>query len=327
LGDRYNRRTLITGMLIAVTIALVLVAVSPTITVLAISCVALGVTTVVPQIIIPLSASLAAPSERGRVVGTVMSGLLIGVLLARTVSGAVSAYFGWRMMYWIAAAMMVLLAIVLRFLLPDNRVHSTMNYWQLLRSLGGLVRTEPVLREASIFGGLAFGAFSAFWVTLAFFLEGSPYHYGSAVAGLFGLVGVVGASAASFVGRLTDRIDARYTVGIALLIILAAFVCMWLTGDWLWGLIIGVILLDLGTQSNQVSNQARIYSLNPEARSRLNTVFMVAYFVGGSLGSYLGTLGWSFAGWSGVCSVGCLLIALALGVYAVNSKRKSVQQV
>jgi predicted MFS family arabinose efflux permease len=226
------------------------------------------------------------------------------------------------MMYWIAAAMMVLLALVLRFLLPDNRSHATMNYWQLLRSIGDLVCTEPTLREASLFGGLAFGAFSAFWVTLAFFLQGSPYHYGSAVAGLFGLVGVGGASAASFVGRLTDRFDARYTVGGALLFILAAFVCMWLTGYWLWGLIIGVILLDLGTQSNQVSNQARIYSLHPEARSRLNTVFMVAYFIGGSLGSYLGTLGWSLAGWNGVCGVGCLLIALALVVYVVNSKRK-----
>jgi predicted MFS family arabinose efflux permease len=310
-------------MLIVVTIALVLVATAPTITMLAISAFAVGVTTVVPQIILPLSASLAAPSERGRVVGTVMSGLLIGVLLARTVSGAVGAYFGWRMMYWIAAAMMVLLALVLRFLLLDNRSHTTMNYWQLLRSIGNLVRTEPELREASLFGGLAFGAFSAFWVTLAFFLQGAPYHYGSEVAGLFGLVGVGGASAASFVGRLTDRFDARYTVGGALLFILAAFVCMWFAGYWLWGLIIGVILLDLGTQSNQVSNQARIYSLHPEARSRLNTVFMVAYFLGGSLGSYLGTLGWSLAGWNGVCGVGCLLIVVALVVYVVNSKRKA----
>lgn len=322
LGDRYNRRSLIVGMLIVVTIALVLVATAPTITMLAISAFAVGVTTVVPQIIIPLSASLAAPSERGRVVGTVMSGLLIGVLLARTVSGAVGAYLGWRTMYWIAAAMMVLLALVLRFLLPENRSHTTMNYWQLLRSIGYLVRTEPTLREASLFGGLAFGAFSAFWVTLAFFLQGSPYHYGSAVAGLFGLVGVGGASAASFVGRLTDRFEARYTVGGALLFILAAFVCMWLAGYWLWGLIIGVILLDLGTQSNQVSNQARIYSLHPEARSRLNTVFMVAYFIGGSLGSYLGTLGWSLAGWNGVCGVGCLLVVLALVVYGVNGKHK-----
>ncbi len=326
LGDRYNRRGLIVSMLIAVTGALVLVATAPSITVLAISSLAVGVTTVVPQLVIPLAASMAAPYERGRVVGTVMSGLLIGILLARTVSGTISAYLGWRTVYWVAAGLMVALAIVMRLLLPNDGRRSTMSYWQLLRSLGGLVRAEPVLRESSIFGALTFAAFSTFWVTLAFFLERPPYHYGSEVAGLFGLVGVVGASAASLVGRLADRFDARYTVGAALLIVLAAFACMWLTGYWLWGLVIGVILLDLGVQSNQVSNQTRVYSLNPEARNRLNTVYMVTYFIGGSLGSYLGTLGWSIAGWNGVCAVGCALMIIALAVYVVNGRRKGAYQ-
>jgi predicted MFS family arabinose efflux permease len=156
-------------------------------------------------------------------------------------------------------------------------------------------------------------------------LETPPYHYGSEVAGLFGLVGVVGAFAASCVGRLADGLNIRYVTGIALLIVLISFICMWLTGYWLWGLALGVILLDLGAQGSHVSNQTRIYSLNPEARNRLNTVYMVTNFIGGALGSYLGTWGWSLAGWNGVCSVGCIMLIAALIVYAINSKSKFVK--
>jgi len=321
LGDRYNRRTLIVSMLGVVTLALILVALAPTITVLAVAGFVLGFATVVPQIIVPLAASLAAPFERGRVVGTVMSGLLIGILLARTVSGIIGAYLGWRAVYWSAAVIMIMLALALRFLLPGDQQRSTMSYGQLLRSLGSLIRTEPVLREAGVFYALSFGAFSAFWVTLTFFLQTPPYHYGSAVAGLFGLVGIAGVFSASFVGRLADRFPVRYVTGLALLIVLFSFLCMWLTGHWLWGLVIGVILLDLGTQAAHVSNQTRIYSLNPDARNRLNTVYMVTGFIGGALGSYLGTWGWSLAGWNGLCTVGSLMLVAALAVYAINSRR------
>jgi predicted MFS family arabinose efflux permease len=309
------------SLLVVVTLALLLVATSPTISVLSTAGFILGFATVVPQLLVPLAASLAAPFERGRVVGTVMSGLLIGILLARVVSGMIGALFGWRAVYWSAAVLMIVLALVLRFFLPADRQRSTMSYGQLLRSLGSLLRTEPVLREAGIFYALSFGAFSAFWVTLTFFLQTPPYHYGSAVAGLFGLVGVVGALSASIVGRLADRFPVRSATGIALLIVLLSFLCMWLIGYWLWGLILGVILLDLGTQAAHVSNQTRIYSLNPDARNRLNTVYMVTGFIGGALGSFLGTWGWSLARWNGVCGVGSLMLAVALAVYIINSKR------
>lgn len=321
LGDRYNRRALIVAMLVAVTVALIAMALAPTLVLLSIASFIVGVTTVVPQLIVPLAASLARPQERGRVVGTVMSGLLIGILLARTVSGVLAAHLGWRAMYWIAAGLMVLLALVLRFLLPPDRPQSDMSYTQLLRSLWSLVKSEPVLRETSVYGALGFAAFSAFWATLSFRLQTPPFHYGSEVAGLFGLVGVVGALAASFIGRLADKVNPRKTIGIGLLILLASFGIFWLTGQYLWGLIIGVILLDLGAQANQISNQARVYSLNPAARSRLNTIYMVSYFIGGSFGSFLGTYGWGFAGWFGVCGVGLLLLSLALAVYVLNSRR------
>ncbi|GCE25359.1 permease [Dictyobacter alpinus] len=326
LGDKYNQRTLIVGMLAAVTLALVFMAAAPSIMLVTVASFLVGVTTVVPQLIIPYAASLASAKERGRVVGTVMSGLLIGILLARTISGLIAAQLGWRAMYWIAAAIMVLLAILMRFLLPqDHEQKGDMSYPRLMQSLWGLVREEPVLREVMLFGAMAFAAFSAFWVSLSFFLATPPYHFGSEVAGLFGLVGVAGALAASFVGRFADRRDPRVANGLALLIVLLSFVFMWFTGQWLFGLIIGTILLDLGTQANQISSQTRIYSMRPEARNRLNTVYMFVYFVGGSLGSLLGTLGWSLAGWNGVCAVASLMLVIALGFYALNTHKLNQQ--
>ncbi len=325
LGDSYNQRTLIVSMLVVVTMALCFMALAPTISLLAIASYVLGLTTVVPQIIVPFAANLAPEHARGRVVGTVMSGLLIGILLARTFSGMVSTHLGWRAMYWIAAGLMVMLAVVLRLLLPDDRApKGSLSYAQLLRSLWHLLRTQPVLRETSVFGAMAFGAFSAFWVTLSFYLGSPIYHFGaeaSEIAGLFGLVGVAGALAASFVGRLADRFDARYTNGLALVITLLSMILMWLAGQWMWTLIVGVILLDLGTQGNQVASQSRIYSLLPAARNRLNTIYMVLYFCGGSLGTVLGAYAWGIAGWHGVCAVGCLLLVIAIGFYVINSGR------
>ena len=323
LGDTFNRRSLTVIMLGIVTISLVATALAPTLPFLAVASFALGFTTVVPQILIPFAATLARPSERGRVIGIVMSGLLIGVLLARTLSGFVAAQFGWRTMYWIAAVLMVALLFVLRVILPTEEPHEHLNYSQLLRSLWGLLRTEPVLREASLFGGLIFGAFSAFWVTLVFFLGTPPYHFGSEVAGLFGVVGVVGALAASVIGKLSDRIDARNITGITLAIALLSFVLLWLIGHFLWGLIVGIILLDLGTQGTQISNQTRIYSLKAELRSRLNTIYMVSYFIGGSVGSLLGAYAWNIARWNGVCLVGGILLVIALGMYGLRSHHSS----
>ena len=321
LGDSFDRRNLITLTLIAVTLSLLGVALSPSIGLLAVASFAVGVTTVAPQVIVPFAASLAHPQQRGRVVGTVMSGLLIGILLARTVSGFGGAHLGWRAMYWIAAGMMVVLAITLRILLPKEEPRTSMSYSRLLRSLWSLLRTEPVVRETGLFGALVFAAFSVFWVTLVFFLGTPPYHYGSEVAGLFGLVGVVGALAASNVGKLADHINPRIITGIMIGTALAAFIAFWLFGKMLWGLILGVILLDLGTQGAHISNQARVFSLNAEARSRLNTIYMVSYFVGGSLGSLLGAYAWSIARWNGVCAVGTFLLVVALIVHTVRGKR------
>lgn len=322
LGDSYNQRRLIVITLVLVTGALVVMASAPVLPVLGLASFLVGLTTVVPQLIIPFAANLAPVHMRGRVVGAVMSGLLIGILLARTVSGFVGAHLGWRAMYWIAAALMVGLALTMRLLLPDDTVmKQRISYPRLLHSLWGLLRNEPVLREAGVFGALTFGAFSAFWVALSFYLELPPYQLGSEAAGLFGIAGVVGALAATVVGRFADKGNSRRVNGLSMLLTLLAFVLMWLADQWLIGLIIGVVLMDLGTQGNQVSNQARIYSLNPAARNRLNTAYMVLYFMGGSLGSLSGSLGWSLAGWHGVCAVACLMLTLALIFYVINGRR------
>lgn len=315
LGDVRERRGLIVVTLIGVAVALLFAAVAPTLTWLAAASLLIGFATVTPQVIIPLAATLAAPQERGRVVGTVMSGLLIGILLARTVSGFVGERFGWRAMLEVAAGIMLLLALALRILLPHSQPNGKLSYPQLLRSLPEMLRAEPVLREAAAMGALGFACFSVFWVTLAFFLETPPYHYGSDVAGLFGLVGVAGALAASAIGRIADRHDPRIATGVTLLAILLSFMIFWLFGTSLIGLIVGVILLDLGVQGTQVSNQTRIYALQPDARNRITTIYMTTYFVGGALGSLLGAFAWSRWGWDGVCAIGVLLVLAALVVY------------
>jgi len=276
----------------------------------------------VPYLIPPFAAHLAAPQERGKVVGMVASGVFIGILLARLVSGMVGASLGWRAMYWIASGLMVVIAIVLAKFLPKSRPSSTLSYGQLLRSLGELLKEQPRLGEASVTQALLFGSFNAFWTTLIFLLESPPYHYGSQAAGLFGLVGVVGASAAPVVGRLSDRKSPRLAVGLAIMIILSSWLVLWRFGYQLWGLIVGVTLLDLGLQAGHVSNQSLIFSLLPNARSRLNTVYGVTNFIGAALGSLIAALSWGMWQWNGVCLLGLSLSVLAFIIYLKGRKRK-----
>jgi predicted MFS family arabinose efflux permease len=312
LGDSLERRRIIVIMSALVSLALVGVAVAPGLPWMVAASGLVGVTTVVPQLLVPFAATLAPTASRGRVVGTVMSGLLIGILLSRTASGFLGVRFGWRAMFWIAAALMLGLTVVLRLTLPKQPVSTPLPYPALLRSLGGLVREEPVLRLHSLLGALTFGGFSAFWATLALHLQAMPQHYGPQVAGLFGVVGVAGAVAAPLAGRYADARGDRRINALAIGILLLSFGVLGVVGQSLWGLALGVILLDLGAQANHISNQTRVYALRPEARNRLNTVYMGTYFVGGATGAWLGSLAWSHWGWSGVCAVGGALALTAL---------------
>ena len=319
LGDLLERRRLIATMLIGTSLALATAAVSPTITWLAIASLIIGITTIVPQIAVPFAAVLAPPVVRGKVVGTVMSGLLIGILLSRVTSGFVGVELGWRAIYWIASGLMLLLAIAIGQILPKSQPAVRLTYQQLIRSMLKLVR-EPVLQEASIAGAMVFGAFSVFWSTVIFLLEQPPYEYGSEVAGLLGLIGVVGAAAAPLAGRLADRQNPRLPSVLGLITTTISFLLFWLFGDRLWGLIVGLILLSLGVQVTTVSNQALLYKLPEEKHSRLNALFITFYFVGGAIGSFLGAYGWQVWQWNGVCAVGLLLSIIAFSSFLTRSK-------
>jgi predicted MFS family arabinose efflux permease len=312
LGDILPRRKLIVTLLLAVSVMLAAAAMATSLSWLAIASFAIGFTTVTPQILIPMAAHLSPVNERGKSVGIVMMGLLLGILLSRTLSGFVGDWLGWRAMYWAAAAMMVGLAAVLGPLLPAHDAPSQLKYGELLRSVIELVRTEPILRQSMLNGAMLFGAFSAFWATLAFRLETAPLHYGARAAGMFGAVGAVGAFVAPLVGKWSDRIGPRSILTICILSMIAAYGVFWGCGTTLLGLGLGVILLDAATQGGIVANQSRIYRLSQDAHSRVNSAFMVAYFVGGAAGSMLGTWAWSIGRWNGVCMVGIILPMVAL---------------
>jgi len=324
LGDVVERRRLIVILLCCVTGALLLAASGPTLGVVAAASFAIGVTTVVPQLILPFAAGLSPPAMRGRVVGTVVSGLLVGILAGRAVAGVVTDLAGWRVMFVAAAAAMLSLALLLRAMLPVSPPAVTVSYGALVRSLGTLFRGEPVIRDAALLGALTFAAFSAFWTTLAFRLQAPPLHSGSAVAGAFGLIGLVGAAVAPIAGRRADRKRPRETIGLALLGNIAAWIVLLVVGHTLWGIAIGVLLLDAATQAAQVSNQARVYALPMEAHGRLNTIYMVCYFIGGSLGSAVAVLAWDAYGWNGVCAVALTCLGLAYGVYFARRSRRDL---
>jgi predicted MFS family arabinose efflux permease len=322
LGDSLDRRALLTALLLGACAALCGVATARNLVWISIASFAVGLCGAAVHVIVPFAAQLAPENSRGRVLGTVFSGLLIGILLARTFSGVVASFFGWRSVYGIAALGMLALMLLLRAQLPKLPRQSNLRWPALMRSLVDLVRDHPALRESAFLGAALLCVFSAFWTTLVFLLQTPPYHYGSSVAGLFGLVGAAGASCAPLVGRFADRRGPRFTILLALVTTMASFLLLGALGKIMAGLIAGVVLLDIGVQSGHVANQTRIYALDANARSRLNTVYMFCYFTGGSIGSWLGALCWEYKGWTAVCALGIAVLLIALLVFACNYRRR-----
>ncbi|MFZ0307516.1 MAG: MFS transporter [Candidatus Sulfotelmatobacter sp.] len=318
LGDTKERRRLIVSLLVAESVCLAAMASAQNFAWLALASLGIGITTATVHVIVPFATHLASPARRGATIGAVLGGLLFGILLARTFSGLLGAWVGWRAIYWLAAGLMLVLAVLIRTGLPESKPELKLSWPSLIGSTFVLIREQPVLREAATLGAVFFCAFSAFWTTLVFFLETPPYHYGSGVAGLFGLVGAAGAVCAPFIGRMADRYGARRNVLVALIVALISFVVLYGFGRHMSGLIVGVVLLDIGVQAGHVSNQTRIYSLLPEARSRLNMVYMSCYFSAGAVGSYAGSVLWQRFGWAGVCGLGCGLLVTGCGVYAFS---------
>ena len=315
LGDMLERKRLILWMLLGAAVCLGGAALAPTFALLAVASVLIGICSSVPQLLLPMAAHLAPEADRGRIVGRIMSGLLIGILLSRTVSGYAGAHLGWRLVFAGAAGLMLALTGLLAWRLPQDRPNFSGTYASLMRSLGTLARELPPLRRSALVGGSIFAAFSVFWTTLVFYLGSPAYGYGSDVAGFFGLVGAAGALAAPLAGGLADRRGSSYAITAGLVLALASYLLLGVGGGYLAGLVVGILLLDVGVQSVHISNQTLIFSLRPEARSRLNTVYMTGYFTGGSLGSVVGGLAWTHFGWPGVCVVGGAFVALALALH------------
>ena len=320
LGDKYERRSLISMLLVAASLSLAFTASSPTVVWLSLSSFAVGATAATVQVIVPFAAHLAPERQRGRVIGTVLGGLLVGALLARTFSGVFGAAFGWRTVYWVASVLMLGLAIVIRVALPVSPPEVSLSWAKLMRSVADLAREHQMLRQSALIAGLLFFTFTALWTTLVFLLRTPPYHYGTSTAGTFGLLGAASASAAPIVGRMTDRRGTGHTILAAIVTTLAGYVLLLVFGRTLAGLIAGIVLVDVGVQSGHVANQSRIYSLVPSARGRLNTFYMVAFFAGGALGSYFGPLGFTVGGWTGFCAFPLAALVVAL-VYFMRAER------
>jgi len=304
LGDLYVRRVLVVRIFAVAAVALVACAVAPDIWIFGLASVAVGAASVAGQVMIPFAADLAPAERRGRVVARIMTGLLLGILLARTVSGLVAEVAGWRSVYWLSAGLMVVFAAVLWRALPTEGPRPRMRYGSLVASSLRLLVDEPVLRRRAWHGACAFACFSVLWTTIAFLLSGAPYHYSSALIGLFGLVGAAGILAANLAGKLADADRSTASTLVAGVLLIGSFGLLWFGRTSLAALIAGIVVLDVGTQGMQITNQAIIYALRPDARSRINSAYMVCYFVGGAVGSVTAGVLFAADGWSGVCLLG-----------------------
>ncbi|HUY65703.1 MAG TPA: MFS transporter [Acidimicrobiales bacterium] len=321
LGDILVRRRLVPGILLVAAAALFAASLAPDIVILIVAVTIAGLCSVAAQILVPFAASLAGDRERGRVVGAVMSGLLLGILLARTFSGLIAQAAGWRTVYVVAGGVVLVLSALLDRRLPGEDRRPSMVYSELLGSVIHLMRTEPLLRLRSAIGGLAFATFNVIWTSLAFLLAASPYHYGEAVIGLFGLLGAAGALAASFSGRLADRGLERWVTGGSLLIIVGSIGLLAIGAHQLWALIAGIVVGDLGIQAVHIQNQQLIFGIDPSARSRLNTGYMVTYFIGGAVGSATTGLAYAADGWPGVIVLGACYSGLGLALWLTSQAR------
>jgi predicted MFS family arabinose efflux permease len=320
IGDLLERRRLIAVMLVVTAAGLGLAAAAPSFSLFVLALAVVGVSAVVAQVVVAMSSSLAGDHERGSVVGTVMSGLLIGILVARTISGVLSELLGWRAVFVVAAVAMLLLAATLRVVLPKVPATERLPYPALLHSVLDLVKGEPLLRQRMLLGATAFGCFSVLWTSLAFLLSGPPYHYGNAVIGLFGLAGLAGALTAPVAGRLADRGHGRLAMSGAILVLLVSWGLLALGKSSVVALIAGIVALDLGVQAMHISNQSAVYSLHGQARSRLTTAYMVAYFMGGVILSAITSALYSSGGWGAVCVLGAATAAIGLLAWLVTER-------
>jgi predicted MFS family arabinose efflux permease len=328
LGDRFDRRKLILTQIALAFFFALGAAFAPDICALIAASFGLGVVSCVPQQLVPFAAVMSRPSERGRSVGTVVSGIMVGILLGRTIAGLVGATYGWRAVYGLAAVFMVPVWIAAASLLPRGVPSTNLSYGRLLASLWPLARDNRPIRESMIVQALLWACFNAFWVNLAALLANGPWHLGSAWAGGFGIIGAAGAFAASLGGRASDRLGSRTVIGASIGIVTLAYLMLSHAESSLAWLVIGVVVLDIGVQAGLVSNQTRAFAVDPKAQGRINSLYMTATFFGGALGATVS--GWLMAryGWSGIVAFSIALGLIAAAIHWIGSSRpvKSAMQ-
>lgn len=315
LGDMFERRMLIVSMTLLAAGGMLITASSQSLTMMIIGTALTGLFSVVAQILVPLAATLASPEKRGKVVGTIMSGLLLGILLARTVAGLLASLGGWRTVYWVASVLMVIMALALWRGLPKVKQENHLNYPQLLASVFSLFTRDKLLRTRAILGCLTFANFSILWTSMAFLLAAPPFNYSEGVIGLFGLAGAAGALGARPAGGLADKGKSHMTTSAGLVLLLLSWAAIWYGHVSVLALIVGILVLDLTVQGVHITNQTVIYRVKPEARNRLTAGYMTSYFIGGAAGSLISASAWQHAGWTGVCTIGAIVAAINLLVW------------
>lgn len=320
LGDKISNMKIVKIDFLILVLSLLGAALSKSLILLIISSFLIGFTSTLPQLFVPMAAHLSNDEGRGRAIGIVMSGLLIGILGSRVLSGLVGEYFGWRSVFYGAAGLMTLLFFLLNAKLPLIQPKFGESYLKLMKSLWFYFKTEPTLRLATLRGALAFGSLSAFWTTLVFLMDDS-FGYGSLIAGGFGLFGITGALGATVVGKMNNRVKKSKLIILGAVLIIISWIIFLMSSHSIIGLIIGVILIDLGVQSVHITNQNIVFSRNTEARNRVNTIYMVGFFIGGAVGTSLGSYAWNYFGWTGVSVVGLVFSGIILIVQLLTSKR------
>lgn len=326
LGDVRRRKPLLAVLTVATVATLLGAAAAPSLAVLAAATALIGGATVIPQVLVPLAAELAPPERRASIVASIQIGLMTGIIASRVVGGTVGELLGWRAVYLLAAALTAAAGIATINLLPREHARpAATGYGALLASLPRLLATEPVLRHSSLLHALLFGAYTATWTSLVLVLTHEPFHYSSAIAGLFGLLGLAGAIAAPWAGRFIDRRGALPIITAALLLTLLSAGAYALGQTSLAAMIVAIVLANVAVQWSQIANQARIFTALPHARSRANTVYMVAVFLSGALCAALAAACYAAGGWPAVCGLQTLLATAGLLVMPVVRRHDRTQ--
>lgn len=322
LADMYKRKKIIITNFSILTMSLLSIALAPNIHVILIASLFTGICSMIPQIFIPIAAIYSKPENKGRNVGLVVSGLLSGILVSRVISGLIGDLFGWREMYYIATGLMVVCGIVVITVLPDIQPTFKGRYSELMKSLLSLLKEFPALKVYAVRSGLAFGSFLAMWSCLAFKMGQAPFFAGSDVVGMLGLCGIAGALSASLVGKYVKKVGVRRFNFWGCGLILLAWLLLYVGGNYYISIVAGIVIIDIGMQCIQLSNQSSIFVLCPAASNRVNTIFMTTYFVGGSLGTFLSGTAWQLFGWAGTACVGVVLCCASLCVTLLSKEKR-----